>query len=111
VYERVREIGTIAAMGTRPFTIVKLFLTEGLMLGVFGAVVGSVLSFGLVALLNVVKITYSFGRETGLVLSPSLSVSEAVGAGIIVILISLVASLSPALRASRLDPVEALRTF
>ncbi|MBN2965073.1 ABC transporter permease [Sulfurospirillum sp. T05] len=111
VYERVREIGTIAAMGTRPSTIVKLFLAEGLMLGIFGAIVGGVVSFGLVAVLNVVKITYSFGRESGLVLSPSLGMSEAVSVGIIVIFISLVASISPALKASRLDPVEALRTF
>ncbi len=111
VFERVREIGTIAAMGTRPSTIVKLFLAEGLMLGIFGAIVGSLLSFGIVFLLNIVKITYDFGRETGLVLTPVLSVSEAFGVGIIVIVISLIASISPALKASRLDPVVALRTF
>lgn len=111
VFERVREIGTIAAMGTRPSTIVKLFLAEGLMLGFFGAVVGSLLSFGIVFFLNIVKITYNFGRETGLVLTPVLSMNEAFGVGIIVIIISLIASISPALKASRLDPVVALRTF
>ena len=111
VYERVREIGTIAAMGTRPSTIVKLFLAEGLMLGFLGAFLGSVFSLGLVYVLNIVKITYDFGRQTGLVLSPSLSATEVVSVSIIVIIISLVASISPALKASRLDPVEALRTF
>jgi putative ABC transport system permease protein len=111
VYERVREIGTIAAMGTRPSVIVKLFLAEGLMLGVFGAIVGSLLSFGVVFILNMVKITYDFGRETGLVLSPSLGVSEALSVSVIVVVISLIASLSPALKASRLNPVDALRTF
>lgn len=110
VFERVREIGTIAAMGTRPSTIVKLFLAEGLMLGIFGSIVGSLLSFGIVFLLNKVKITYDFGRETGLVLTPVLSVGEALSVGVIVIVISLIASISPALKASRLDPVVALRT-
>lgn len=111
VFERVREIGTIAAMGTPPLTIVKLFLCEGLMLGVFGAVVGSIFSLGIVYLLNMVKITYSIGQQSGLILTPSLGLSEILSVSIIVILISLVASISPAIKASRLDPVEALRTY
>jgi len=111
VFERVREIGTIAAMGTPPLTIVKLFLCEGLMLGVFGAVVGSILSLGIVYLLNIVKITYSIGQQSGLILTPSLGLSEILSVSIIVIFISLVASISPAIKASRLDPVEALRTY
>ena len=111
VFERVREIGTIAAMGTPPLTIVKLFLCEGLMLGVFGAVLGSVLSSGIVYILNIVKITYSFGQQSGLELAPKLSFGEIGSVSIIVILISLVASISPAIKASRLDPVEALRSY
>lgn len=111
VFERVREIGTIAAMGTPPLTIVKLFLCEGLMLGVFGAVLGSVLSSGIVYVLNIVKITYSFGQQSGLELAPKLSLGEIGSVSLVVILISLVASISPAIKASRLDPVEALRSY
>ena len=110
VYERIKEIGTISAMGTPPKTIVKLFLTEGLLLGIFGAIVGGVVSVVIVEILDLIKITYSFGRETGLILSPSLSFNEVLTVGIIVIVISLIASISPALKASKLDPVEALRT-
>ncbi len=111
VFERVREIGTIAAMGTPPLTIVKLFLCEGLMLGVFGAALGSVLSSGIVYVLNIVKITYSFGQQSGLELAPKLSLGEIGSVSLVVILISLVASISPAIKASRLDPVEALRSY
>ncbi|OPX27200.1 MAG: ABC transporter substrate-binding protein [Campylobacteraceae bacterium 4484_166] len=110
VYERIKEVGTIAAMGTPPKTIVKLFLTEGLMLGVFGAILGSVLSLAIVNILKLAQITYSFGKQSNLILNPTLSGYEILTISVIVIVISLIASISPAIKASKLDPVEALRT-
>ena len=109
VYERIKEIGTIAAMGTTPSTITKLFLTEGLMLGIFGAIVGSILSYIIVFIINAVGVTFSFGRQDGLTLNPTLSLNEVLVVGIIVILISLIASISPARKAANLNPVDALR--
>lgn len=111
VFERIREIGTIAAIGTPPFTIVKLFVTEGLMLGIFGAVLGSILSVGIVYILGLIKITYNFGQQTGLVLIPHLGLNQILSVSIIVIIISFIASISPAIKASRLDPVDALRSY
>lgn len=109
VYERIKEIGTIAAMGTPPLTIIKLFLTEGLMLGVLGAVLGSVFSFVIVKVIDIVGVTYSFGRQSDLVLHPSLQMGEIVTVSAIVIIISLIASISPAIKAANLNPVDALR--
>ena len=109
VYERIKEIGTIAAMGTSPATITKLFLTEGLMLGVFGTLLGSLLSYLIVIIINSVGITFSFGRQNDLTLNPILHINEMLIVSVIVILISLVASISPAIKAANLDPVDALR--
>jgi putative ABC transport system permease protein len=108
-YERIKEIGTIAAMGTTPSTITKLFLTEGLMLGVFGTAVGTLFSYIIVFIINRIGITFSFGREEGLILSPVLNGSEVVFVVLIVIIISLIASISPARKAAKLNPVDALR--
>ena len=110
VYERIKEIGTISAMGTPPSTIVKLFLAEGLMLGVLGAVIGSIISMVIIKVLEVAEISYSFGRQSDLLLKPVISISEVLSVGVIVIVISIIASISPARKASKLDPVEALRT-
>ncbi|MCW8838082.1 MAG: FtsX-like permease family protein [Thiovulaceae bacterium] len=109
VYERIKEIGTIAAMGTTPSTITKLFLTEGLMLGVFGTILGSILSYVFVFIINSVGITFSFGRQSDLTLNPILQINEVLIVGVIVIIISLVASISPARKAAKLNPVDALR--
>jgi putative ABC transport system permease protein len=109
VYERIKEIGTITAMGTPPSTIVKLFLTEGFMLGVFGAVVGSIISFIIIKVIDIIGITFSFGRQSDLILHPTLQGNDILGVSVIVIIISLIASISPAFKAARLNPVDALR--
>ncbi len=109
VYERIKEIGTIAAMGTPPKTIIKLFLTEGLMLGVLGSFIGIIVSFIVVYATNAIGITYSFGRQSDLVLHPTLQLGDIVNISIIVIVISLIASISPAIKAANLNPVDALR--
>jgi putative ABC transport system permease protein len=109
VYERIKEIGTIAAMGTTPSTITKLFLAEGLMLGIFGTIIGSIISYVIVLIINSVGITFSFGRQAELTLNPVLHVDEMLIVSVIVIFISLIASISPARKAAKLNPVDALR--
>ena len=109
VFERIREIGTISAIGTMPGKILSLFLIEGFSLGVFGTVVGNILALGTVFLINLVKITFNFGRQSGLVLSPSLNARDILWISALVIIVSVAAALQPAFKASRMEPVEALR--
>jgi len=109
VYERIREIGTIAAIGTLPGKIVAMFLIEGFFLGFFGAVVGDILGVAVIWVLNVAKLTFSFGRQKGLLLSPSINLQDILVISIIVITISVIASLQPAYKASRMNPIDALR--
>lgn len=109
VYERVREIGTLAAMGTQPNTILSLFITEGLLLGVVGAILGVVISILIIFGLQQAEISFAFGRQTGLVLYPVLTLSDALFASATVIVAAILASLQPAWKASKLNPVEALR--
>ena len=109
VYERIREIGTIAAIGTLPGKIVAMFLIEGLSLGLFGAVVGDILGIAVISALNVAKLTFNFGRQKGLLLTPCISLQDILTISIIVIIISVLASLQPAYKASRMNPIDALR--
>jgi putative ABC transport system permease protein len=108
VYERIREIGTIAAIGTPPRRILSLFVAEGLLLGLVGTVIGTVLSLLLVFALNLWPMSFAFGREV-IVLVPSIAVGEVLWIGAIVILVAVIASLQPAWKAARMDPITALR--
>ena len=109
VFERIREIGTIAAIGTLPRKILSLFLIEGFSLGVVGAIAGNILAVIIVFIMNAVKITFNFGRQTGLQLSPSIRVDDMIIISAIVIIASVIAALHPALKASKMEPVDALR--
>ncbi len=108
VYERVREIGTMSAIGTSPDRIMGLFLAEGLILGLISTIVGNIIGLSGVFILNIYKIKFAFGRQDNLLLSPSVNITELLWISCIVLLISVFASLQPAWKASRMEPVDAL---
>ena len=109
VYERINEIGTIAAIGTSPGKIMSLFITEGFLLGVLGTAIGTVVSLVAIMVMNGSQISFDFGRQTGLLLSPTIGTGDVVTVVFIVIIIAVIASLQPAYKAARMDPNTALR--
>jgi putative ABC transport system permease protein len=109
VYERIREIGTIAAIGTRPGKILSMFVIEGFSLAIFGALIGNGFGLVIIYILRQVKITFTFAMHTGLVLMPSIRVSEILTVSLIVVIVAVLGSLQPAIKASRMEPIEALR--
>ncbi|RZB32829.1 MAG: putative ABC transport system permease protein, partial [Desulfobacteraceae bacterium Eth-SRB2] len=78
VYERINEIGTIAAIGTLPGKIMALFVTEGFLLGVLGTAVGTVISLISIAAINAAKFTFDFGRQSNLVLAPTIGAEDVI---------------------------------
>jgi putative ABC transport system permease protein len=109
VYERIREIGTIAAIGTPPGRILSLFLGEGLLLGLVGTALGTSVSLVVIYALNVWKVHFAFGQQQNLVLSPQIGALQVAAIAAMVVVVAVLASLQPAWKASRLDPSDALR--
>jgi len=109
VYERVREIGTIAAIGTLPRKILSMFVIEGFSLGALGVIIGNMIGLAIIFILNYVGITFDFGRQKGLILKATIAPVDVLIISGIVILISVLASLQPAFKASRMEPIKALR--
>ena len=109
VYERINEIGTIAAIGTLPSRILGIFVVEGFLLGILGTAIGTVISLISIAAMNASQISFDFGRQTGLLLAPTIAAGEVVVVVLTVIGIAVVASLQPAYKAAKMDPIVALR--
>ena len=109
VFERVQEIGTISAIGTTPNRILALFVSEGLLLGILGSLAGSLFSLITIYILNVKSLNFSFGRQENLVLEPTIAATEVISVVVVVIAVAVLASLQPAWKASRMDPITALR--
>lgn len=113
VFERVREIGLMLALGMRPASILGQILVESAFLLVLGLITGNVLAYASIAPLRdgidisvVAEGMEMFGASS--VLYPQLTVNDVIMANIVVLILGFFASLSPAWRASRYEPVRAL---
>lgn len=107
VYERISEIGTIAAIGTSPLKILLLFLMEGFSLGIMSVFAGVIIGVGILYILNLVKISFVFGMMK-VTLAPNIPWGEIWMSAFIVVIVSVFASWQPAHKASKLEPVDAL---
>jgi len=122
--ERTREIGILKALGMKSRTVLLIFLSEAVIIGVLGAVIGIGLGVGLADL--VARFGFLFigngqgmGNQTGpanraagaagLTITPVLTPTVLLGAVAFGVAVSVVFALYPAWRASKLKPVEALR--
>jgi putative ABC transport system permease protein len=110
VYERVREIGTMMALGMHRLRILALFLAEGALLGLWGAALGAGLGWAAVALMGWRGVPFKAPGATGTMpLFPNVSLGF-VGLVVLVALVGAVAAaLVPAWRAARISPADALR--
>ena len=110
MFERTREIGTMLAMGTPGFWIVALFMLEATLLGLMGAIVGVVGGNLIGALINASGL--HMPPPPGYTSSISFRVlhvpAQMIGSSLLVIVSLALASILPAIRASRLKIAEAL---
>jgi len=113
VFERVREIGLMLALGMKPANILGQIVIESMLLLVIGLAIGNVLAWATIKPLEsgidvsvVAEGMAMMGAAS--VLYPHLRVEDVVLANVVVLVLGFLASLSPAWRASRYEPIEAI---
>ena len=102
VLERTREIGVLRALGWRSRRILSMILQEAVWLGIFGGLSGILIAFGLGSLMLKIPMV-------GDVLNLTWEIDIFTRAITIALLLGVLGGLYPAFRATRLQPVEALR--
>lgn len=100
VTERTREIGTVKALGATPQFIMIQFMIEALVLSLFGGILGLILGYGVAALLTMMIPSMPTAMVPTWAILLSLGFTTAIG---------VIFGLAPAVKAARLNPIDALR--
>ncbi len=114
VMERIREFGLVKSLGMRPRQIVALVVTEAILILVIGIVIGNLtgyVSIWALARHGIDLSVFAAGADRfsiPRVIYPALHLKEVVRANLVVLILGLLVSLYPALRAARITPVKAL---
>jgi ABC-type lipoprotein release transport system permease subunit len=113
VFERTREIGILSAIGMRSTRIMAMFFAESSLLAIGGIVIGLIIGGILVAYATKYGFYIGDYGATGILLGERLyaylTPNDTLTLTSVAFIITLLASLYPAMLAARLDPVEALR--
>lgn len=112
VKERTREFGVRKAIGAKPWSILKLIITESIIITSFFGYIGMVCG---VAANEIMDATIGHTTiDTGLFkaamfVNPTVGIGTCIGATIAIVIAGTIAGLIPAIKAARIRPIEALR--
>lgn len=110
VVQKSRDIGILKSMGATARQIQKVFILEGLGVGLGGATLGSGLGTGLCFFVqNTIIPGQTFGGKPATLVPMNWDISYVAAASMVAVVVGLLSSFVPARRAAKLDPVEAIR--
>lgn len=121
-FERRRELGMLLSLGTTPMRLVRMIVTEAVILGLAGVLVGSLIGAALVfwqGQVGIDMMASESGRPTNAAvygisfasaLHPFLRATDFVPGFAGIVVVSILAALGPALSTARLEPMEAMRS-
>jgi len=113
VNEKRRDIGVLKALGAPPQQIAYLFVTLGLLVGVFGVILGELIGWAGIVILSNTPIPLEQGQGPPIAVEtfPMLRIPRVyIVAGVFGLLVSVVSSVLPSLKAAKADPLEVIRS-
>ena len=112
VKERTREFGVRKAIGAKPLSILKLIITESIIMTSFFGYIGMVCGVAANEIMNATigHTTIDTGLfKTTMFVNPTVGLSTCIGATITIVIAGTIAGLIPAIKAAKIRPIEALR--
>jgi putative ABC transport system permease protein len=110
VNERTKEIGTMKAIGAKPWFILSMFLSDAVLIGLMGATTGICTGIGLAYVLSASGASVG-GQSVDSHMAPIFLPNDLLSVWFLSLTITLAAGIFPAWKASRLSPLEALRIY
>lgn len=116
VLERTKELGMLMAIGMNKKRVFRMIILETVLLSLVGGVIGMVLSFGAILYFQINGLDlnmFAEGFESlgySSMIYPEISITEYIQITIMVIITGILAAISPARRATKLNPAEAVRS-
>lgn len=109
VTERIREIGTMKAIGAQNSTILALFIVEASLIGLFGASLGMIIGIGGGYVMSIATTTSPAGGGPPVHIPPIFDPIDLIKVWLLSLTLSILAGMYPAWKASKLSPMVALR--
>lgn len=110
VREKISDIGILKAMGYSNENILKIFLYEGLIIGFFGIIISLLMSPIIIVFLKYIYKKYVSNTYYLDTLPTSMSLKEFSIIYVVVILLIIISTIFPALKASKMNPLDAIKT-
>ena len=107
--ERTREVGLMKAMGMKAAEVQELFLTESMIMGFFGGLLGIVLGFLMGEILSFVLSLFAWFKGVGLIDISHLPLLFILAVSLLALLVGIVTGIYPARRATKISALNALR--
>jgi putative ABC transport system permease protein len=119
VMERTREIGILKAIGAKSRTVLSMFLSEAILIGLIGGLIGVVTGYGGAHVLAYMLSRFMQPQQQdtifrnpeaqGMSITPVFSLEWTIVAIIFAVVVCIIFGLYPARKAAKLDPLQALR--
>lgn len=112
VKERTREFGVRKAIGAKPWSILKLIITESIIITSFFGYIGMVCGVAANEIMDATigRTTIDTGLfKAAMFVNPTVGIGTCIGATITIVIAGTIAGLIPAIKAARIRPIEALR--
>lgn len=107
--ERTREVGLLKAMGMKTEEVRELFLTESMIMGFYGGVLGLIIGIGLGKLLSIALSSIAIARGVGFVDVSAVPFSFVLVIVLLAIVVGIITGYFPARRATKISALNALR--